>query len=63
MAARMSISRSCARGKCSRYRHYAHEQSPADRVLYKDAENRAREKRLGLWRDPNPVPPWEWRRR
>jgi micrococcal nuclease len=26
------------------------------------AENDAREHRRGLWADPNPVPPWEWRR-
>jgi len=49
-------------GMCWWYRHYAHEQSPADRVLYEDAEAKARGKRLGLWRDRNPVPPWEWRR-
>jgi endonuclease YncB( thermonuclease family) len=49
-------------GMCWWYRKYAHEQSPADRVLYEDAETKARGKRLGLWRDPNPVPPWEWRR-
>ncbi len=22
----------------------------------------ARDKGLGLWADPNPIPPWEWRR-
>ena len=26
-------------------------------------ERTAREARRGLWRDPKPVPPWEWRRR
>lgn len=30
---------------------------------YIDAENEARKKRLGLWQDPNPTPPWEWRKR
>ncbi len=26
-----------------------------------DAQRQAREARRGLWRDPEPVPPWEWR--
>jgi endonuclease YncB( thermonuclease family) len=25
-------------------------------------EKEAREGRKGLWADPQPVPPWEWRR-
>ncbi|MGA7982360.1 MAG: thermonuclease family protein [Chromatiaceae bacterium] len=45
------------------YRKYANEQSPADRLLYEDAENKARAERRGLWTDPDPVPPWEWRHR
>ena len=28
---------------------------------YIDAEKDAREHKRGLWADPNPVPPWEWR--
>ena len=28
-----------------------------------EAEREARAKRLGLWRQPNPLPPWEFRRR
>ncbi len=30
---------------------------------YLDAERQARAKRLGLWKQPNPMPPWEFRRR
>lgn len=30
---------------------------------YIDAEREARNKRLGLWQQANPTPPWEWRRR
>lgn len=32
-----------------------------DRVLA-DAERAARTARVGIWSQPNPVPPWEWRR-
>ena len=44
------------------YKKYQHEQSPEDRRLYADAENQARNERLGLWRGNNPNPPWEYRR-
>jgi endonuclease YncB( thermonuclease family) len=50
-------------GLCWWYRKYAHEQSAVDQALYESAEDRARAERRGLWVDPNPVPPWEWRRR
>jgi endonuclease YncB( thermonuclease family) len=49
-------------GMCWWYRKYAGEQSDVDQVLYEDAERKAREGRVGLWRDQAPVPPWEWRR-
>jgi micrococcal nuclease len=29
---------------------------------FTSAEADAREHRRGLWTDPNPMPPWEWRR-
>jgi endonuclease YncB( thermonuclease family) len=45
------------------YRKYAHEQSLDDQRVYAAAEDEARHGRVGLWRDPNPVPPWSWRRR
>ena len=44
------------------YKKYQNEQTPSDRELYSDAENEAREARHGLWRDPEPVPPWEYRK-
>jgi len=45
------------------YRKYAKEQSPEDRGRYESEEQEARARRVGLWQDPDPVPPWEWRRR
>lgn len=43
------------------YRHYAHEQEPAQARRYERAEREALAAAQGLWRDPDPVPPWEWR--
>jgi len=43
------------------YRQYQKEQSPEDRDRYSAAEQEARVKREGLWRDAHPVPPWEYR--
>ena len=45
------------------YRKYADEQAPEDRGAYEFSEQEARAKRVGLWRDADPIPPWEWRRR
>jgi len=44
------------------YKKYQHEQSLEDRQLYADAEIKAREGRLGLWRENNLIPSWEFRR-
>ena len=44
------------------YREYSKEQSPEDRELYEKMERSAKEQKVGLWRDANPTPPWEWRR-
>lgn len=43
------------------YRAYAREQAPQERGQYEYAEQEAKAKRAGLWSDPDPVPPWEWR--
>ena len=43
-------------GWCWWYRKYA----PGNKTL-EDLEAEARESQKGLWADPQPVPPWEWR--
>ena len=45
------------------YKKYQKEQSPEDRQLYSAMEIEAREAGRGLWHDPAPVPPWEYRKR
>lgn len=42
------------------YRRYCTSRRLCKRWL--QAESEARKLKLGLWRDPNPVPPWKWRR-
>jgi endonuclease YncB( thermonuclease family) len=39
------------------YRYYA-----PDEHLLQAAEQKARTEKLGLWAEPNPIPPWDWRR-
>ena len=39
------------------YRKYAPGNSELEKL-----EKEARGRRKGLWADPQPVPPWEWRR-
>jgi micrococcal nuclease len=45
-------------GWCWWYRKFA----PGDTELER-LEQDAREAKKGLWADPNPIPPWEWRKR
>jgi endonuclease YncB( thermonuclease family) len=50
-----------ASGFAWHYTQYEKEQSQQDRLAYASSERHAREQELGLWKDPHPVPPWEWR--
>lgn len=43
------------------YKAYAREQSPGDQSAYAAAEDAAHGARIGLWRDPSPIAPWEFR--
>lgn len=51
------------RGMAWHYKAYAREQPPQDRLAYAEAEEVARGARVGLWRDVQPVPPWDFRHR
>ena len=46
-----------ARGMAWMYRRYASDRS------YSDAELKAQTRHVGIWRDTQPVPPWDFRRK
>jgi len=50
------------RGMAWHYKQYEREQSAQDRVRYAVAQEQARQHRLGLWQDPQPVEPSVFRR-
>ncbi|MGE9314245.1 thermonuclease family protein [Niabella sp. CJ426] len=39
-----------------------HFKKHSDDTIYANLENKARQARVGVWKDRNPVAPWEWRR-
>lgn len=45
------------------YREYAKERNVEDRASYAATEDDARARRVGLWKDVKPVPPWDWRKK
>lgn len=51
------------RGMAWHYKQYQNEQSPEDREAYAQSESQARNKRMGLWRDPAPMEPSVFRRK
>ena len=48
-------------GMAWHYKRYESEQTPRERRDYANAEQRARDSSLGLWAQPEPVPPWRFR--
>jgi endonuclease YncB( thermonuclease family) len=44
-------------GMAWRFRRYAHEQSPEDQGRYEFAEQEAKTKKVGPWKEENPIPP------
>lgn len=49
-------------GMAWHYKYHQNEQTPADRDVYARAEDEAHAARRGLWQDPNPVEPYQFRR-
>jgi endonuclease YncB( thermonuclease family) len=50
------------RGMAWHYKQYASDQPKEDRSLYAQTEQGAKAQKVGLWQDPTPTPPWEFRR-
>lgn len=50
------------RGLAWHYKQYEREQEVEDRSIYANAEYLAQLYKLGLWADPNPIPPWQFRK-
>ena len=49
------------RGFAWHFKRYEREQSPENRQRFATAEKEARDSKRGLWRDPDPIPPWIFR--
>ena len=51
------------RGFAWYYRRHAKQQTASQRKEYSAVEKSARERKAGLWKDKNPTPPWDYRKR
>jgi endonuclease YncB( thermonuclease family) len=49
-------------GMAWHYKQYASEQSKEDRETYAQTELRAQSQKIGLWKDTNAIPPWNFRK-
>ena len=45
------------------YKKYQDEQPEEDQSAYSTSELTAKRQRLGLWSEPQPLPPWDYRKR
>lgn len=50
------------RGLAWHYKQYEREQEVEDRALYAQEEYLAQKDGRGLWKDKNPIPPWDFRK-
>jgi endonuclease YncB( thermonuclease family) len=48
-------------GMAWHYKAYAKEQTAIDRAAYSKAESQSMARKSGLWSEPHPIPPWEFR--
>lgn len=51
------------RGMAWFYKKYKGELIQEDRIAYVQAQQQAEAEKIGLWRDPEPIPPWDFRKR
>src|SRR6516162_4973363 len=49
-------------GLCWVYEKHVGEAPDEIQTDYRDAQDDAQSEKGGLWQDPDPVPPWEWRK-
>lgn len=45
------------------FKRYAKDQPLEERHAYEFEQSEARARSVGLWRDPDPIAPWDWRKR
>lgn len=50
------------RGFAWHYKLHEKQQSAEERLIYSKAQDFAKENRIGLWADRDPVPPWDFRK-
>lgn len=50
-------------GMAWHFKKYESEQAPDDRFIYSEAEIQAKNMKIGLWIDKDPVPPWDFRKK